>query len=337
MRNLSKKQGFSIIELMIALLVGALIIAGVGNIYLTQKKSYVLQDALSRVMENGRVSHYLLSKDLRMIGYQGCTGQAYVTIQNLVKGPSDIEMYTTPLQGYSGNSSSFSPSLPSSLALSPMTNSDVIEIRMASELDMQLRDDMNNPQNPVHVLNRLGIQANDIVMITDCTVGDIFKVGANTNADVLVHNSQKNISDELSTAYSTNAKIARFIYYAYYIKDSGRKNSQNEPIFVLVRKNISGVEEEIAEGIESIKFLYGIDTNGDASADQYQTASEVQDSNNWSKVVSIQFRLLLATTENIADKVLPYQFNHQTVIPTDRKIREEWIGFVNIRNKGVPS
>ncbi len=37
---------------------------------------------------------------------------------------------------------------------------------------------MNQSNNPILVFNRLGIQAGDVLMITNCRVGDIFIAGA---------------------------------------------------------------------------------------------------------------------------------------------------------------
>ncbi len=44
--------------------------------------------------------------------------------------------------------------------------------------------------------------------------------------------------------------------------------------------------------LAQIQFLYGIDTNGDGSADGYYNASQVTSGNNWGNVISVQAKLI---------------------------------------------
>ena len=195
---------------------------------------------------------------------------------------------------------------------------------------------MNRKNNPVLVDDRLGIEAGDVIMITDCSVGDIFMAGSNTNATAITHTVSNNTSNDLTIPYLTNAQVMLFQYYSFYIKDTGRTNEKGEAIPGLFRQDINGNEDEIAEGVERMQVLYGVDTNGDYSADSYQTATQVQAGNNWNSVISVQVFLLFATIENVNNKVQPYNFMGTTYTPTDRKLRREWNIFSTLRNRGLP-
>jgi type IV pilus assembly protein PilW len=63
------QRGFTLIELMIAMLIGVFLMAGVIQIFLSAKQAYRLQENLSRLQENGRFAMDIMTKDIRMAGY----------------------------------------------------------------------------------------------------------------------------------------------------------------------------------------------------------------------------------------------------------------------------
>ncbi|KTC65513.1 Tfp pilus assembly protein PilW (plasmid) [Legionella adelaidensis] len=330
-------KGFSIIEAMIAITLGTLLVATAGSVYISNKNTFRIQEALSRLQENGRVANYFLNKEIRMAGFQGCAGENFVTMTNNVKDPSKVLLYDTPLYGFEGLAGAFNPNLPTHLTGKVLAGTDAIEIRMAANTGVQLRSDMNKSNNPILVYDRLGVKAGEVVVISNCLVGDIFIAGGDTNATAITHTVTNNLSNDLTTAYTAGAQVMRYIYYAFYVKDSGRTNGDNQPIYALVRQDVLGNEVEIVDGIERMKISYGVDLNSDKTADRYQTAAEVNSDNNWNKVISIKLNLLFATIENVAPRPQSYQFNGVTYTPTDRKLRREWESYITIRNRGLPS
>ncbi len=67
-------RGVNLIELAIAMAIGAIILLGITSIYASSKKSSTVQNGLSRVQENGRFALNFLSRDLRMAGYPQGSG-----------------------------------------------------------------------------------------------------------------------------------------------------------------------------------------------------------------------------------------------------------------------
>lgn len=330
-------RGFSIIEFMVAITLGALLVATAGSVYLSNKTTFRVQDALARLQENARYANYFLNREIRMAGFQGCASESYVTMNNLVKNPSSVLLYDSPLQGFDGSATSFTPTLPTNLSGKVALGTDALEIRMATNTNVQLRDDMNQTNNPILVYDRLGIKAGEVVMISNCRFGDIFIAGGNTHATAITHTTSENISNHLSVAYTAGAQVMRYTYSAFYIKDTGRTNARNEPVYALVHQDLNGHEMEIADGVDNMQISYGIDTNGDNAANLYQNAAEVQSGNNWDKVISVKINLLLATVENVSNQSRTYQFNDMTYTPSDGKLRREWQTFITLRNRGLPS
>lgn len=64
-----KESGFTLIELMIAMAVGAIIMAAVMTSFLSQHRSYLAQDDAVEMQQNARVSMDILTRDIRSIGY----------------------------------------------------------------------------------------------------------------------------------------------------------------------------------------------------------------------------------------------------------------------------
>jgi type IV pilus assembly protein PilW len=65
----ASQKGMTLVELLIAMLVGVLLTTGVLKIFINAKSNYKLQENLSRLQDNGRMALNLMSNDIRMAGY----------------------------------------------------------------------------------------------------------------------------------------------------------------------------------------------------------------------------------------------------------------------------
>ena len=61
----TRARGFSLIELMIAMVLGLVVIGSAGAIYIANKRSYAATEVLSRVQESSRVAFELMARDIR--------------------------------------------------------------------------------------------------------------------------------------------------------------------------------------------------------------------------------------------------------------------------------
>ena len=64
-----KQKGFTLIELMIAVVLGLLLIAGTLTVFVTTKQGYQLENGLSLMQATGRATLDLLARDMMMAGY----------------------------------------------------------------------------------------------------------------------------------------------------------------------------------------------------------------------------------------------------------------------------
>jgi len=63
------KQGFSLVELLVAMAITMVVMAGVYQVYVTQQDSYLLQEQVAEMQQNVRIAKYVLMRDIRMVGY----------------------------------------------------------------------------------------------------------------------------------------------------------------------------------------------------------------------------------------------------------------------------
>ena len=68
----SKQPGMTLIEIMIALAIGAFLLGGVIKIFLGSTQSYRMLENLSRLQENGRFALEFMGRDIRQAGYRVC-------------------------------------------------------------------------------------------------------------------------------------------------------------------------------------------------------------------------------------------------------------------------
>ncbi|MCP5419136.1 MAG: PilW family protein [Gammaproteobacteria bacterium] len=65
-----KQRGLTLIEIMIALALGLMLIAGLLQLFVGTRQSFRMQENLSRVQESGRYALEYLSRSLRLAGYR---------------------------------------------------------------------------------------------------------------------------------------------------------------------------------------------------------------------------------------------------------------------------
>ena len=63
------RSGFSLVELLVAMAITGVVMAAVFKIYTTQQDSYVLQEQVAEMQQNGRTAKYVMTREIRMAGY----------------------------------------------------------------------------------------------------------------------------------------------------------------------------------------------------------------------------------------------------------------------------
>jgi type IV pilus assembly protein PilW len=69
----SRTRGFSLIELMVALTIGSIMIAGAVYVYSQSRTTYTVNDTAARLQEQARYAFSLMEPDIQLAGYYGFT------------------------------------------------------------------------------------------------------------------------------------------------------------------------------------------------------------------------------------------------------------------------
>ncbi len=63
------ENGFSLIELLMAVAIAGVVVGGIYSVYLTQQKSYLAQQEIVALQQSLRAAMQLMERDIRMAGY----------------------------------------------------------------------------------------------------------------------------------------------------------------------------------------------------------------------------------------------------------------------------
>ena len=63
------KQGFTLVELLVAMGISGVVMAGIYTVYYSQQKSYAAQEQMAAMQQNLRAAIYFMEREIRMAGY----------------------------------------------------------------------------------------------------------------------------------------------------------------------------------------------------------------------------------------------------------------------------
>ncbi|MBE2211266.1 MAG: prepilin-type N-terminal cleavage/methylation domain-containing protein [Xanthomonadaceae bacterium] len=81
-------RGFSLVELMVAMVIGLLVLAAAGGIFLTNRRTYTATENLSRLQENARFAFELMSRDIREASGNACNSGRGMAMVNVLNDPA---------------------------------------------------------------------------------------------------------------------------------------------------------------------------------------------------------------------------------------------------------
>jgi type IV pilus assembly protein PilW len=107
----------------------------------------------------------------------------------------------------------------------------------------------------------------------------------------------------LSTSITNNGLLWPYSHHVYYIRnDTIRINNQDRAVPTLRRKrlnNTSMIDEVVMEGVENIRYNFGIDSNADGRVDTYLTPDLMTQANwqNDNSILTVQIFILVRSLE----------------------------------------
>lgn len=349
-------RGFSLIELMVAMAISLLLLAGVIAIFASSRASYETTDRMSRIQENGRYALDQLAYDIRSAGYVGCSrATTYVSTSLNNSSALTWNFLDGPVRGYEYVSSgTWAPALsvgvPTTGVTAAVDGSDVLVLRMPvrEAVALRLQSDMATGTSDIVLPAVTGaFKVGDIALAYSCEAQAFFQVTGFAGG-VLSHTTATgpsgtpgNAVANISYAFRTNAEVLPVNTVVYYIAastaiDASTSAARSRSLF---RKTGSNVAEELVEGVDQMQIDYGVDTNLDDAVDAYQVASGIAD---WSRVLSVRVALLVRSLDQYGTEQDTRTYTLLTApnavavtAPMDRRYREVFTSTVSVRNKAV--
>lgn len=342
---MANQQGLTLIEIMIALLIGAFLLGGVLQVFTNTRQTYRVQDNMSRLQENARLAMEFLSFDVRMSGFLGCPTLANIT-PTVIAQPQNPNP-NTGIPAFSFTSGELVRGANNvannwnagacSASNSCKAGSDTITLQFGgscgAHLTGNLATDNANIQIPAD--NTCNIQTFDVLLISDCTTADVFvatSASNGTGTQTIAHANNQNTSNNLSKAYPADAELFQLRSYTYFVRTG---NSGLPSLWRQDNAKVTGGDNpiELVEGVEDMQITYGADTDADGVPNYYVPAGTV--GLNLTQVSGVRISLLMTTLEDgLAATSASYVYNGATTTPGDRRIRRVFTTTIGLRNQG---
>ncbi|MGH8494520.1 MAG: PilW family protein, partial [Gammaproteobacteria bacterium] len=244
MNVLRRQHGMSLIELMVALVIGSILIIGAVSVYMQSRSSYRVNEAVARLQENARFALDTMEPDIRLARYWGQTSRT-----------AFIEGRATPLEGAAfavGGDCTVNWSVNLDSNIEGANNAFPLWGTCASAFSGNPADDAD-----VLVVRHAGADpvapaAGRIQVQSDRAHGQLFADGVEPSG------------------FATTSETFNLVAHGYYIsKDS--TGAAGRPS--LRRKALTGgpavTDEEIIPGVEDLQVQFGVDTDIDGVANRY--------------------------------------------------------------------
>ncbi|MBO9715980.1 MAG: PilW family protein [Pseudoxanthomonas sp.] len=340
-----RAAGLSLIELMIALLIGTILILGVTQVFGASRAAYQLSEGMSRVQENGRFALDYLQRDIRMAGHFGCVNdqarrQATGALDSHFTGAALNFGYS--IQGYENAS-------PAGVTLSPArvagTDAVVLRFLRGNGIPITAIDatGVNVDATKWSVLTDGGVATPSMFGIADCAFADVFAASSvNAGTGRVVVPATVDLGRYGASPEGGPAMLYRAEAVVYYIG----QGAGGQPSLWRARINPdnSVTGEELVEGIENLQLRYGLDKGTAAKPTGYiatqAVASGVGSTEDaWRLVGQVQVALLAASPDVAAsaqatrDEGRLTLFGATVTPPADRRYRTVYETTIALRNR----
>lgn len=349
--------GFSLVELMVALTVGMIIVLVVAQFFISTRGTYLQSDATGRINESGRFAIDTLASEIRMAGYSGCgqlglegDGATDGAVNNIaMPSNNDFFKFKYSIRGYQQGGADLPPGMTNWDAVKAGTSAMLVQRAESTSARLGGNVDPSNANIQIKG-NMAGFKDDEILMITNCTFADIFRVNSvsappGTPESTLVtisHPSSTNTQSHLSRPYAADsAQIMRLSSSLYYVGSGVGACPENT--LCRVSNTVSSgspttTTQTLVSNVEDMDLVFGVDTstNADNMVDKYATPTQVS-STQWGRVVSVQVNVLLRSEHNkiTAKANQSYWYNGALVTPTagDKYLRRGYSQLVTLRNR----
>lgn len=273
-------KGFSLVELMIAMLLGLVLIGAATGVMLSNTQSFRATKSLSQIQDGARLGFELMARDIRQAGSIPCGNNINLSTSSSSKWYLNWSDARGQLIGHTSTSTLDGID-------NQVEDTEALTVLYADNSGASLKAP-NTINNDAH-----GLKTNDMVFICDTSHGSIFK--ATIDGEKVTASKNDNGTTPLDD-FKRNAVISKLKSRTWYIG----KNSQGSRSLYLAELNGTDIQNiEVVSGVTKLKLNYHVKDEA-----HFKTAQEVTD-NQWPRVNLIQITLTLQDdTQSNNDKII---------------------------------
>lgn len=289
-------RGFSIVELMVAVTISLIMFAVIIELFVSNKEAYRLQEGASVLNENARFAINHLQYSLRMADHWGGVEPQDVAVDGGVPALG-VCTGSPPISnvGFRGYHGTATPPVDCIPAADYEANTDAFFVRYGSQSPSNPGEE---PDDSADVLAEPGIWVRT-------NIGRRAMIFENSDLGSLPGDMYD--ASDPDPAGMSNYRFQALLYFVRACSNPAAGSSAtacdsaDDGIPTLVRMALNSdntfTQQDIVQGVESMRLMYGVDENDDLVADRYDTAANVAAADNWSDVVSVRVSLIVANLQ----------------------------------------
>ncbi|QEE24449.1 prepilin-type N-terminal cleavage/methylation domain-containing protein [Rhodanobacter glycinis] len=312
------QSGFTLIELMVAMLLGLIVIAGVTSIFLANQRVYRTNTALGDVQDSARVAFEMMARDIRDAGLTGCNSTpATLRLSNLLKngptagGTAWWADWNNSVHGYDGSGATSDPAL-SGMTITPVASTDSIQLIGAVDSGVTVATDTETSGVITTNESSPGLVTGDVGLVCDpdhSTLVQFTSVSGNSLTHAINTGSPGNCSQGLgypavctdtgnSYTFQPNAQIAKLSAVDWYIGSQTIAGATVDSLYRVDLENKAGVPtpttQEMVRNVTNMQIQYHV-----SGANSFVDAGSVP-SASWGSVDAVQVTFTLQSTDQRA-------------------------------------
>ncbi|HEX7325122.1 MAG TPA: PilW family protein [Rhodanobacteraceae bacterium] len=325
-------RGFTLIEMMIAMLLGLIVIAGVISVFLASQQSYRSNNALADVEDGSRVAFELMARDIRQAGLTGCNSVNGRVVNVLNTAPGNAKAPSTPtaqtwwtdwgnaVHGYGPNSSDGPDPALVGLSAAQVAGTDSLQLIGAGDSDVTIQSSVPGVNFKLNTPTTQ-LQTGDVIMVCSPDHAAILQISSyNSSNETVVYNtgakvSPGNCSSNLAypnTACSGNSTdscmtpsdcfpppnsiVAQLTASDWYI---GTNPDGGRSLYRVSLQNAGGTmkatSQEMVRNVTDMHITY-LDPSDGAIGNQFVPAATITTDNGWAGVTAVHVALTLQST-----------------------------------------
>lgn len=302
------QRGLTLIEMMVAITVGLILLAGIVQLFVSNKQAYRIQEGANLLNENSRYALNQLEYSIRMAGHFGGAKPASIAVETDAPDTDCTEISILnnddpnldlgyAIEGLDGAAES---PLDCIADADYRPNTDILILRYAAAERVPDADVIELEET--QFLRARAAGGADVFDGGDFAAR--FEAGGVGPPDIHVLDAA---DDNLDLVANYLMKVE--IYFVRNCASQARgdatecddEDDATPTLTRLTLRNGALVQEDVVSGVEQMQVTYGVDDDGDRSPNRYLTATDVEAGTgsgpDWSNVVDTRISVVLRNAE----------------------------------------